>query len=73
MNLPSSKKIMNKSFDYDCRYGGVKLKTKSKKDQLFKILKKNVKKHTMNHHLNQQFWILDQFFLKKGSKNKKRS
>ena len=31
----------------------VKVKKTSKKDELFRILKKNVKKHTMNHLLNQ--------------------
>ena len=30
-----------------------------------------LKKHTMNHHLNQEFLMLDQFYLKKDAKIKK--
>ena len=54
MNLPSPKKLSKSDLMMIANMRGVKVKKTSKKDELFNILKKNVKKkHTLNHHLNQ--------------------
>ena len=44
MNLPSPKKLLKSHLIMIADMRGVKVKKTSKKDELFKILKKNVKK-----------------------------
>ena len=53
MDLPNPEKLSKRDLMMIADMTGGKVKKTSKKDKLFKILKKNVKKHTMNHHLNQ--------------------
>ena len=52
MDLSSPKKLSKSHLIMIADMRGLKVKKISKKDELFKILKENVKKHTMNHHLN---------------------
>ena len=54
MNSSNPKKLSKRDLMMIADMRGVKVKKKhQRKMELFRILKKNVKKHTMNHHLNQ--------------------
>ena len=53
MNLPSPKKLSKSDLMIIADMRDIKVKKLFKKNKLFKKLKENVKKHTMNHHLNQ--------------------
>ena len=53
MNSSTPKKLSKSDLMMIADMRGIKVKKTSKKDELFKILKKNVKKHAMNYHLNQ--------------------
>ena len=70
MDLPSPNKLLKKSFDYGCRYERIKSEKTSKKDELFKVLKKNVKKHNESPFKSIIFDIRS-ILPKKGYKKKK--
>ena len=53
MNSSNLKKLSKSDLMMIADMRGVKVRKTSKKDEAFRILKKDVKKHTMNHHLNQ--------------------
>ena len=53
MHLSSPKKLSRSDLMMIADMRGVKVRKTSKKDELFRILKKMLKEHTMNHHLNQ--------------------
>ena len=74
MDLPSSKKLSKSDLMMIANMIGVKIKKPSKKDELFWILKKNVKKTYNESPFNSIIFRIRSILPKKGCKKiKKRS